>query len=158
MVPSGGSVCFCCRLTTGASFVHSGAVSSFGIVLRHQPGQLTVMALRRGSECDGDLFHVIGTFKPIGLPFGLGQGGKEHACENADNGNHHEQLNKGKTLFSLFFHSFFLVWVMRLFGDAVLQQPHPWPSHVAKAERKYYAKLQIDVFQGKTWLRGAWVA
>ena len=37
--------------------------------------------------------QVVGALQPVGLVLGLGQDGEQHACENADNGNHHEQLN-----------------------------------------------------------------
>ena len=74
----------------------------------------------------GQLTDVIGTFEAVGFFLGLRQGWQEHAGQNADNGNDHQQLDKGKALFDLCFHVFLLVGYFGLCADLQrsLSRPH----------------------------------
>jgi hypothetical protein len=61
------------------------------------------------------LTDIVGTFESISLFLSFSQGGKEHTGQDADNGDHYQQLDEGKALIDLFFHGIYLlVWVTRL--------------------------------------------
>jgi len=48
------------------------------------------------AECKTNVLEVVDTFYPLGLRFGLGQGRQQHASQDGDNRNHHQQFNESK--------------------------------------------------------------
>ncbi len=46
---------------------------------------------------ESDLAEAVGAFGGVRLTFGLGQGGQEHAGEDRDNRDHHQQFDQCKT-------------------------------------------------------------
>ena len=59
----------------------------------------TVDVLREGLVSLGHRAEVVGTLHAVGLGFGLGESGQQHAGEDADNGDHHQQLNQSECFF-----------------------------------------------------------
>ncbi len=49
----------------------------------------------------------------VGMLAGSGQRRQEHAGENGDDGNHHEEFDQGKTKFLMFLHKVFTVCLLK---------------------------------------------
>ncbi len=56
------------------------------------------MVVRIHQPCQLELFQVAHAGNPLGLCLGFAERGKEHACQDRNDRNHHQEFDQGKSL------------------------------------------------------------
>ena len=62
------------------------------------PGEKTAVIIGKPLQRQGNLPKIACALDPAGLVLGLGQHRQQHRRKNANNGNHHQQLDQGEGL------------------------------------------------------------
>ena len=50
------------------------------------------------AHCEAHLLEIVDAGDPFSLGFALGEGGEQHACENRDDRDYHQQFNQRKAV------------------------------------------------------------